>query len=99
MNYNLKPSQFFLEQLDELSADAARILKNKLLLAKQNPFRNKQLVGFENLKLFRLRLQDRNKEIRPIYLVNKQNIELICIVDRGNEYKYLRKYLKKLGYL
>ena len=99
MKYHLKPSKFFLEQIDELSDDAARILKNKLQLVKQNPFRNKQLTGFDELTLFRLRMQDRNKEIRPIYLVDKQNIELICIVDRGNEYKDLRKYLRKLGYL
>ena len=97
MEYILKPSLFFLEQVDELSDKAASIVDDKLKLLKINPFRFKRIEGHD-LFLFRIRFEDNNKEKRIIYLVNKPNVELICILDRDKDYKDLRKYLKKLGY-
>ena len=35
MEYELKPTHFFLEQIDELSENAKRIVDNKLQLVKQ----------------------------------------------------------------
>ena len=97
MEYILKPSLFFLEQADELSDKAASIVDDKLKLLKINPFRFKRIEGHD-LFLFRIRFEDNNKEKRIIYLVNKPNVEIICILDRDKDYKDLRKYLKKLGY-
>ena len=97
MEYILKPSLFFLEQVDELSDKAASIVDDKLKLLKINPFRFKRIEGHD-LFLFRIRFEDNNKEKRIIYLVNKPNVEIICILDRDKDYKDLRKYLKKLGY-
>lgn len=94
----LKPSQFFLEQVDELSNKAAVLLEEKLKLLKINPFRFKRIEGY-NLFLFRIRFEDNRKEKRAIYLVNKPYVEIICILDRNKEYKDLKKYLNKLGYL
>ncbi|MFH0874485.1 MAG: hypothetical protein V1859_00980 [archaeon] len=97
MEYTLKPTQFFLEQLDELSSKAKGILKEKLLMLKENPFRFKRIQGF-NLFLFRIRFEDSRKEKRVIYLVDKPDVKILCILDRDNDYKDLKKYLKKLGY-
>ena len=97
MEYLLKPSLFFLEQVDELSDKAASIVEEKLKLLKINPFRFKRIEGYD-LFLFRIRFEDNNKEKRIIYLVNKPYVEILCILDRDKDYKDLRKYLKKLGY-
>lgn len=70
MEFILQPSELFLEQLDELSEDTKRILEKRFLLIKQNPFRNKRVVGY-NLFLFRIRFEDGHKEKRVIYLVGK----------------------------
>lgn len=96
--WTLKPSQFFLEQVDQLSAEAAAIVEAKLRLVKKNPFHFKRLQGY-GLFLFRIRFEDRRKEKRLVYLVDKPFVKVLCILDRKNDYKDLRKYLKKLGYL
>tara|TARA_Y100000310_G_scaffold329906_1_gene400585 strand:+ start:5255 stop:5551 length:297 start_codon:yes stop_codon:yes gene_type:complete len=95
--YILKPSSFFLKQIDELSDKAARIVEEKLRLLKTNPFRNKRIHGL-NLFLFRIRFEDGRKEKRVIYLVDKPYVKIICIIDRDSGYKKLKKYLKQLGY-
>ena len=98
MEYILKPSAFFLEQCGELSDKAARIVEDKLRLLKVNPFRNKKLEGYP-LFLFRIRFEDNQKEKRVVYLVDKPEVKILCIIDRDSGYKKLRKFLKSHGYL
>ncbi|MBU4352128.1 MAG: hypothetical protein KKA65_00095 [Nanoarchaeota archaeon] len=93
MNYALKPTKFFILQLDKISKEAANLIEEKLKLIKNNPYRYKRIKG-HNLFLFRIRFKDQNKEKRLIYLVDKPYIKLICILDRKKEYKDLKKYLK-----
>jgi len=97
MEYEIIPSQFFLGQIDDLSDEAAKIVEDKLKLAKLNPFRNKRIKGY-NLFLFRIRFEDEKKEKRVVYLVDKPKVKVLCILDRDKEYKDLKKYLKKVGY-
>jgi len=92
--YELIPSKFFLKQLDLISVEALQIIESKLNLIKQNPFRFKRIKGYD-LFLFRIRFQDRRKEKRIIYLVNKPKVKIICILDRSNDYKDLKKFLNK----
>jgi mRNA-degrading endonuclease RelE of RelBE toxin-antitoxin system len=98
MEYEIIPSNFFLEQIDDLSDDAAKLIEEKLLLAKINPYRYKRIEGYK-LFLFRIRFEDDRKEKRVIYLVDKPKVKVLCILDRDSEYKGLRKFLKKYGYL
>lgn len=98
MDYIIKPSHFFLEQIDELSDKAAKLIEEKLKLLKINPFRYKRIYGY-NLFLFRIRFEDKRKEKRVVYLVDKPYVKVLCILDRSKGYKDLKKYLKKLGYL
>lgn len=93
MEYELKPSKIFLQQVEELSNEAKKIIENRLILAKQNPFRNKRIQGY-NLFLFRIRFADHKREKRIIYQVDKPYLKLICILDRDKEYKDLKKYIK-----
>ena len=97
MEYIIKPSEFFLEQISELSDDAARIVEDKIRMLKINPFRFKRFEGY-SLFLFRIRFEDNRKEKRAIYLVDKPYVKMLCILDRDNDYKDLKKYLKQLGY-
>jgi mRNA-degrading endonuclease RelE of RelBE toxin-antitoxin system len=94
VKFELVPTKLFLEQAKELSDKAAEIVKNKLILAEKNPFRNKRIKGY-NLFLFRIRFEDERKEKRIIYLVEKPKVKILCIIDRDNEYKDLKKFLKK----
>ena len=98
MEYEIIPSAFFLEQIDELSDEAAKLIEKKLLLVKNNPYRFKRIQGY-NLLLFRIRFEDERKEKRVIYLIDKPNVKVLCILDRSSEYKQLRKFLKRYGYL
>ena len=98
MEYEIVPSRFFLEQIDELSDEAAKLIEKKLRLAKINPYRFKRIEGYK-LFLFRIRFEDERKEKRVIYLVDKPKVKVLCILDRSGEYKQLRKFLKRYGYL
>lgn len=97
MKWVLKPSAFFLEQLDGISDEAARIIDEKLKLVKINPYRSKRIRGY-SLFLFRIRFSDSRKEKRIVYLIDNPYIKILCILDRDKEYKDLKKYLKRLGY-
>ena len=98
MNYELIPTNFFLKQLDELSFKPKQLIKEKLELIKINPARNKRIYGY-NLFLFRIRFQDYSKEKRIIYLLEKNIVKILCILDRDKNYKDLKRYLKQLKYL
>tara|TARA_Y100000034_G_C6900971_1_gene416710 strand:+ start:934 stop:1230 length:297 start_codon:yes stop_codon:yes gene_type:complete len=97
MEYTLKPSNFFLKQLDEISDEAKRLIEDKLNLIKINPYRYKRIQGY-GLFLFRIRFEDNRKEKRVVYLVDKPFVKILCILERDKEYKDLKRYLKKLGY-
>jgi len=53
---------------------------------------------YGELFLFRIRFEDNHEGKRVIYLVHKPYVDILFILDRDNEYKDLRKYLKKVGY-
>lgn len=98
MEYELIPSKFFLEQIDELSHEAAKLIDDKLRLVKINPYRFKRVEGYK-LFLFRILFEEGRKEKRVIYLVDKPKVKVLCILDRSSEYKMLRKFLKRHSYL
>ena len=98
MEFILRPSYFFLEQIEDISTEAARIIEDKLKLVKINPFRYKRIQGYK-LFLFRIRFENNRREKRVIYLISKHYVKILCILDGDKEYKDLQRYLKKLGYL
>jgi len=98
VEYEIIPTKLFLEQIDDLSDEAARLIEGKLRLVKINPYRFKRIEGYK-LFLFRIRFEDERKEKRIVYLVDKPKVKVLCILDRSGEYKQLRKFLKRYGYL
>jgi len=94
MSYVLKPTKFLMTQIDDLSDRAKTILKEKFLMIKENPARFKQIVGFP-YNLFRIRFQDLGKSKRLIYSIDKNEIKLLCIINRDKNYSDLKKYISK----
>ena len=97
MEYEIIPSTFFMKQLDNLSSDSKKLIEKKINLIKTNPFRFKRIKGHD-LFLFRIRFEDKKKEKRIIYLVDKPHVKILCILDRSNDYKDLRDFLKRNDY-
>ncbi|MGA1823003.1 MAG: hypothetical protein ACMUIG_10810 [Thermoplasmatota archaeon] len=96
--YELIPTKFFLDQLDDMDDSSKKLIKEKLLLVKINPYRYKRIKGYD-LFLFRIRFEDGRKEKRLIYLLDKRKIKILCILDRDKDYKDLKRFLKSHGYL
>ena len=94
MNYKLIPTKFLLGQLDLLSDKAKKILKEKILILKENPARFKQISGFP-YNLFRIRFQDLGKSKRLIYAIEGGKIKLLYIINRDKNYSDLKKYILK----
>jgi len=90
----LRPSKIFLEQFDSLSLKAQESLEQKIVILKHSPQRNKRLTGTEYF-LFRIRFEDNGCEKRAIYELAPPYVNLLCILDRKNNYKDLRKVLEK----
>lgn len=90
--FTLEHAPQFLEQLDEISPAAAKLIERKVELIKQNPFRSKRLF-FPGRHLFRIRFEDMRKEKRLIYEVVDNKIIIRCILDRNKEYEDLERYL------
>jgi mRNA-degrading endonuclease RelE of RelBE toxin-antitoxin system len=86
------PSKVFLKQIRDLNKQSRNLIKLKINLLKNNPFRFKRLTGY-SLALFRIRLKLNGTNSRLIYCLEGTVIKLICILDRNKNYKDLKKYL------
>jgi len=95
MKFELLPSNNFLKQLAEFDDAERKRIKEKLLLAEQNPFRNKSIYSKAFNHVFRIRITLQDREKRIVYVVLKDKVLIIGILDRDNDYKDLENYLKK----
>ncbi len=96
MAFKLIPSNIFLKQIKDLDDKSKRIIEEKIILIKSNPYRYKKIHSKHFSKVFRVRLNIASKESRLIYLVIEPNIILVCLLDRKKDYKDLGKYLSKI---
>jgi len=96
MNFELKPTDTFLEQIEKLSEKSKLQIKKKLELIKQNPFRFKAIHARLYSKVFRVRLSIGSKETRLVYVVLGSKIILVCLLYRNKDYKELENYLAKI---
>ncbi|MAF50842.1 MAG: hypothetical protein CMH64_02005 [Nanoarchaeota archaeon] len=96
MSYKIKVLEKFKEQVRELDKKSKKIIENKILLIKENPFRFKRLNTKHLSRVFRVRLNVQSKETRLIYAVLEPNIILVCLLERKKDYKDLEKYISKL---
>ena len=96
MNFHIQTAKIFLEQLSKLSKKSKKLVQEKIILLKENPFRFKRIHSKKFNKVFRIRLNLDGKESRLIYAVIEPNIIIVCLLDRNKNYTDLEKYLKKI---
>lgn len=93
--YEVKPSKFFLKQLEKLNLKTIKIIYEKLRLLEINPKRNKSLEH-QKYNLLRIRISDINREIRIVYSITGSCVKVLFILDRSKNYKDLEKLIKIL---
>jgi len=96
MSYKIKALNIFSKQISDLDKTSKRIIYDKIQLIKQNPYRFKRVHSKNFSKVFRVRLNIKQKETRLIYTIIEPSIILVCLLDRKKDYKDLEKYLKKI---
>ena len=96
MNFKVKALRTFRDQFNKLEDKSKEIVKEKIKLLKENPYRYKKMFSKLQSKVFRIRLNLQSKETRLIYVIIEPNIILVCLLERKKDYKDLEKYLKKL---
>jgi mRNA-degrading endonuclease RelE of RelBE toxin-antitoxin system len=94
VDYKIKSSKFIGDQIDTLDKKTRENLLEKILILKKFPAHFKQIVGFPE-NLFRIRFVDSSNSKRLIYCVSGNIVILLCILDRSNDYKDLKKLIKK----
>ncbi len=96
MNRKIIPTKDFLKQIKNLDSKSRSIIKEKINLIKENPYRFKRIRSKNLSKVFRVRLSIQKKETRLIYAIINPNIILVCLLNRKGDYKDLEKYLRGL---
>jgi mRNA-degrading endonuclease RelE of RelBE toxin-antitoxin system len=96
MNFELVSTEFFLDQIKNLSEKYKKQIQKKLKLIKQNPFRFKSIHSKKFSRVFRVRMQIEGKEMRLIYAVLGTKIIIAGLLDRSKEYRDLENYLSKI---
>lgn len=96
MRFEIKALEFFKNQIEQLDEKSRRIIDDKIQLIKENPYRYKRIRSKSFSKVFRIRISLQKKETRIIYVIIKNNIILVCLLDRKKDYKDLEKYLDEI---
>ena len=96
MIFKIIPSKEFLKQIANLDVKSKKIIKDKIELIKENPYRYKKIHSKSYSRVFRIRFKIQSKETRLIYVVINPNIILACLLDRKKDYKDLERYLGKI---
>ena len=96
MKHKIIPSTNFIKQIKKLDLNSKEIIYNKIQLIKENPYRYKKIHSNKFSRVFRVRFSINKQETRLIYVILEPNIILVCLLDRGKDYKNLERYLKKI---
>tara|TARA_Y100000310_G_C20546126_1_gene745655 strand:- start:631 stop:921 length:291 start_codon:yes stop_codon:yes gene_type:complete len=96
MKHKIIPSNTFIKQIEKIDINSKKIIHDKIQLIKENPYRYKKIHSKKFSRVFRVRFSINKQETRLIYVIIEPNIILVCLLDRGKDYKDLEKYLKKI---
>ena len=96
MNFDLVSTEFFLNQIENLSETYKKQIQKKLELIKRNPFRFKGIHSEKFSRVFRVRMKIEGKEMRLIYAVVGTKVIIAGLLDRSKEYGDLENYLSKI---
>ena len=96
MTFDIKTTEFLLEQLKDYDDKTKRIIFDKKELLKINPFRYKKVHTESYNHVFSIKFSDKSESKRLIYVILGNIIFLCFILDRSKEYKDLEKYFRKI---
>ena len=96
MKFEVVATEFFIEQIENLDKKSKEQINEKIKLISSNPFRFKRIHSKTVHNVFRVRLNIQSNETRLIYALVTPNIELVCLLNRKNNYSDLEKYLEKI---
>jgi len=96
MNFEVIATSFFQKQAAALDSNSKRILREKILLIKKNPFRYKRVRSKHFSRAHRVWLTIEHRTTRLVYAIIGNKVYLACLLDRGRDYQELEKRLKSL---
>ena len=94
--HRIVPSSRYLEQITILPAKIVVFLDKKLQNAAMLPKRYKRLR--HKLPLFVIKFSHQRKEQRLIFIIERDTLVPLFILDRKNDYNDLDEELKRAGY-
>jgi len=97
MSFIIKTTKTFSRQTKKLDSKSKKLIREKIGLIEENPFRFKRIHSKKFNKAFRVRLNLQGKETRLIYVVVEPNIIIVCLLERKKDYKDLEKHLSQIG--
>jgi hypothetical protein len=96
MIFEIKATNFLLEQIKDYDDKTKWIIFDKKELLKINPFRYKKVRTQSYRHVFSIKLTPYGEAKRLIYIVLRNIVFLCFILDRSKDYKDLEKYFKKI---
>jgi len=97
LRFDFKFTKYFLKQWEELDDKTKELVKDKLRLIKQNPFRYEKHEGYKFV--FKVRLSVKSEYSRLMYAVfmpDAKHIAVLGVFDRKAEYKDFERIFKDL---
>ncbi len=96
MDFELVSTSFFREQFESLLMGERQKIQKRLILLKENPFRNKSIYSKKFGRVFRVRIEIEKIEKRIIYVIFGSKIAIAGMTNRGDNYKDLEELLEKV---
>lgn len=96
VKFELIAIDYFLNQCKELPSEEKNKIEKRLVLLKENPFRNKSIHSKKFGKVFRVRIEVEKIKKRIIYVVIGRKIVIAGITNRDDDYMDLEKLLEKV---
>lgn len=83
MNFTVRPTNFYLKQINEFDRKTKDILLSKMDLIKINPFRFKAIHS-DFGKVFSIKFSEGHKAKRLVYLIRGNEVLICFLIDRYN---------------
>ena len=98
MTFEIKATNFLLEQIKEYDEKTKKIIFDKKELLKINHYRYKKVNTESYRHVFSIKFSHKAESMRLIYIVLGNIVVLCFILDRSKGYKDLERYFKKIEY-
>jgi len=95
LRFSLKFTRYFQKQWDKYDKKNQKLIKNKLKLIKENPFRFPRHKGYRFVFKVKLSIEARYSRLMyAVFMPDSKHITILGIFDREAEYKDFEKIFK-----